>query len=87
MGMDAFAERARRELQATGTTTRKRKVARQSDLTPQEAQIATLARDGLSNPEIGLRLFISGRTVEYHLGKVFAKLHITTREQLEHVLK
>jgi DNA-binding CsgD family transcriptional regulator len=87
MGMEAFAERARRELQATGTTTRKRKVAKQSPLTPQEAQIATLAREGLSNPEIGLRLFISARTVEYHLGKVFQKLGIATRSQLEHVLE
>jgi DNA-binding CsgD family transcriptional regulator len=87
MGMQAFAERARRELQATGETARKRSVAHSSDqLTPQEAQIARLARDGLSNPEIGARLFISARTVQYHLRKVFAKLGINTRHQLHQVL-
>ena len=78
MGIEAFAERARRELLATGETVRKR--------TGQEAQVARLARDGLSNPEIGARLFISPRTVKYHLRKVFAKLEITSRNQLDRVL-
>jgi DNA-binding NarL/FixJ family response regulator len=82
----AFAERARRELQATGETARKRSAATRDDLTPQEAQIARLARDGLSNPEIGAQLFISPRTVQYHLHKVFAKLDIVSRKQLGQVL-
>lgn len=87
MGMRAFAERARRELQAIGGTVRKRAVAASGEqLTPQEAQVAGLARDGLSNPEIGARLFISARTVQYHLGKVFAKLAISSRNQLLQVL-
>ena len=82
MGIDAFAERARRELQATGETARKRTVETVVELTAQEAQVAQLARDGLSNPQIGARLFISTRTVQYHLGKVFTKLGITSRAQL-----
>ena len=86
MGMEAFAERARRELAATGETARKRTVQTSTELTAQEAQIARLARDGLSNPEIGARLFISARTVEYHLSKVFAKLAISSRGQLHRVL-
>jgi DNA-binding CsgD family transcriptional regulator len=86
MGMQAFAERARRELAATGETTRKRTVDTSSELTAQEAQIARLARDGLSNPEIGARLFLSARTVQYHLSKVFAKLDISSRSQLENAL-
>jgi DNA-binding CsgD family transcriptional regulator/tetratricopeptide (TPR) repeat protein len=87
MGMEGFSERARRELRATGETrTRKRSVTRQSELTVQEAQVAKLAREGLSNPEIGARLYISARTAEYHLSKVFIKLNITSRAQLEHVL-
>jgi ATP/maltotriose-dependent transcriptional regulator MalT len=86
MGMQAFAERARRELAATGETARKRTVETSTELTNQEAQVARLARDGLSNPEIGARLFISARTVQYHLGKVFAKLGIGSRSQLNHVL-
>jgi DNA-binding CsgD family transcriptional regulator len=86
MGVEAFAERAGRELRATGETARKRVPARQEDLTAQEAQIARLARDGLSNPEIGTRLFISAHTVQYHLRKVFAKLGITSRSQLDRVL-
>ena len=87
MGMRAFAERARRELVATGETARKRNdVARITPLTPQEGQVARLARDGLTNPEIGARLFISSRTVQYHLRKVFAKLSISSRSQLEVVL-
>ena len=90
IGMEAFAERARRELLATGETARKRTarpaVAASQELTPQEAQVARLARDGLSNPEIGARLFISSHTVQYHLGKVFAKLGISSRNQLHRVL-
>jgi DNA-binding CsgD family transcriptional regulator len=86
MGIDAFAERARRELLATGETIRKRTAESRDELTAQETQIALLARDGLSNPEIGARLFISPRTVKYHLRKVFIKLDITSRSQLEHVL-
>jgi DNA-binding CsgD family transcriptional regulator/tetratricopeptide (TPR) repeat protein len=86
MGMEAFAERAARELLATGETARKRTVETRDYLTPQESQIARLARDGLSNPEIGARLFISPRTVEYHLHKVFAKLDISSRNQLVAVL-
>jgi DNA-binding CsgD family transcriptional regulator len=86
MGIEAFAERARRELAATGETTRKRTVQASTELTAQEAQIARLARDGLSNVEIGARLFISARTVEYHLSKVFAKLAISSRGQLHRVL-
>jgi DNA-binding CsgD family transcriptional regulator len=87
MGAAAFAERARRELRATGETARKRSpYAQHDELTAQETQIARLARDGLSNPEIGARLFISARTVQYHLGKVFAKLGITSRGQLGRVM-
>ncbi len=84
MGMEAFAERARRELQATGEKARKRAISTTNEgLTPQEWQVARLARDGLSNPEIGARLFISARTVQYHLRKVFAKLGINSRSQLD----
>jgi DNA-binding CsgD family transcriptional regulator len=86
MGMDAFADRAMRELRVTGETARKRSVETRRQLTPQESQIARLARQGLSNPEIGAHLFISARTVEYHLSKVFAKLDITSRAQLDRVL-
>jgi DNA-binding CsgD family transcriptional regulator len=86
MGIGAFAERARRELAATGETARKRTVDASGQLTAQETQIARLARDGLSNPEIGARLFISARTVQYHLGKVFTKLAISSRSQLDHAL-
>ena len=87
MGMEAFAERGRRELQATGETARKRSVATgDQKLTAQEALIARMARDGLSNPEIGARMFISGRTVQYHLRKVFTKLGIESRSQLDRVL-
>jgi DNA-binding CsgD family transcriptional regulator len=85
-GMEAFAERARIELKATGETARRRTVEPGGQLTAQEAQIARLARDGLSNPEIASQLFISPRTVEYHLSKVFAKLNISAREQLDRVL-
>jgi DNA-binding CsgD family transcriptional regulator len=86
MGIEAFAERARRELAATGETARKRSAETSIKLTPQESQIARLARDGLSNPEIGARLFISARTVQYHLAKVFSKLAISSRSQLDQVL-
>jgi ATP/maltotriose-dependent transcriptional regulator MalT len=86
MGADGFAERAGRELLATGETARKRTAETRDELTAQESQIARLARDGLSNPEIGTRLFISPRTVKYHLSKTFSKLDITSRNQLEHVL-
>jgi DNA-binding CsgD family transcriptional regulator len=86
MGIEAFADRAWRELEATGETARKRAVETRSELTSQEAQVARLARDGLSNPEIGARLFISARTVQYHLSKVFAKLAISSRGQLNRVL-
>ncbi|HWM01418.1 MAG TPA: LuxR C-terminal-related transcriptional regulator [Actinophytocola sp.] len=86
MGAAAFAERARRELLATGETVRKRVSETTTALTAQEAQVARLARDGLSNPEIGARLFISSRTVQYHLHKVFIKLEISTRSQLHRVL-
>ena len=86
MGIEAFAERARRELLATGETVRKRTVETRDELTAQEALIARLARDGLSNPEIGTRLFISPRTVKYHLRKVFLKLDISSRNELDRVL-
>jgi len=86
MGIDGFAERTRRELLATGETVRKRTVETRDDLTAQEALIARLARDGLSNPEIGTRLFISPQTVKYHLRKVFIKLDISSRNELDHAL-
>ena len=86
MGAHAFAERASRELLATGETARKRTADTRDELTPQETQIAQFARDGLSNAEIGARLFISPRTVEYHLHKVFTKLGITTRGHLNRAL-
>jgi DNA-binding CsgD family transcriptional regulator len=86
MGAEGFAERARRELLATGETARKRSVETACGLTPQETQVAELAREALSNAEIGARLFISPRTVEYHLGKVFTKLGINSRIQLQQAL-
>jgi DNA-binding CsgD family transcriptional regulator len=86
IGMQAFAERARRELLATGEKLRKRTVETRDELTAQERQIARLARDGLSNPEIGARLFLSPRTVEWHLRKVFAKLGIHNRRELARAL-
>ena len=86
MGLEAFAARAARELLATGERARKRTVETREDLTAQEAQVASLARDGLSNSEIGARLFISPRTVEYHLHKVFAKLGISSRRELHRTL-
>jgi DNA-binding CsgD family transcriptional regulator len=86
IGMEAFAERARRELLAAGEKARKRTVETRDDLTPQERQIAQLARGGLSNPEIGARLFLSARTVEWHLRKVFGKLGIHSRHELASAL-
>jgi len=86
MGAEAFAERARRELAATGETVRKRTADTRGQLTAQETQIAVLAREGHSNPEIGAQLFISPRTVEYHLHKVFTKLEISSRNELQRVL-
>jgi ATP/maltotriose-dependent transcriptional regulator MalT len=82
IGMEAFAERARIELVATGERPRARSVDQREALTAQEEQIARLAREGLSNPEIGAQLFLSHRTVEWHLHKVFTKLGITSRKQL-----
>jgi DNA-binding CsgD family transcriptional regulator/tetratricopeptide (TPR) repeat protein len=82
MGADAFAERARRELQATGETVRKRTVDTLDELTPQEAQVARLAAAGQTNTEIGAQLFLSPRTVEWHLSKVFGKLGINSRKEL-----
>jgi DNA-binding NarL/FixJ family response regulator len=86
VGMEAFAERARQELLATGEKVRTRTVETRDDLTGQERQIARLARDGLSNPEIGARLFLSSRTVEWHLRKVFTKLGISSRRELTSAL-
>jgi DNA-binding CsgD family transcriptional regulator len=86
IGMEAFAERARRELIATGERVRKPGDQISDQLTPQEEQIARLARDGLSNPEIGAQLFLSARTVEWHLGKIFTKLDINSRRELRAAL-
>jgi DNA-binding CsgD family transcriptional regulator len=86
MRMDAFADRARKELLATGERVRKRTLETRDELTAQERQIARLARDGLSNPEIGTRLFLSPRTVEWHLRKVFTKLGIRSRRELSGAL-
>src|SRR2546430_2645606 len=81
MCAEAFAERARRELQATGETVRKRTVQTLDELTPQEAQVARLAAGGQTNPEIGAQLFLSPRTVEWHLGQVFGKPGISSRKE------
>ncbi len=86
IGMEAFAERARRELLATGETVRKRTVETLDELTPQEAQVARLAAGGQTNPEIGARLFLSPRTVEWHLGRVLGKLGISSRKELRPAL-
>ena len=86
MGTEGFAERSERELSATGERARKRSVETRDDLTPQEAQVARLARDGLSNAEIGARIFVSQTTVAYHLRNVFSKLNIASRHQLAAVL-
>jgi DNA-binding CsgD family transcriptional regulator len=82
IGMEAFAERARRELLATGETARRRTVETLDELTPQETQVARLAVDGRTNSEIGAQLFLSARTVEWHLRKVFVKLGIGSRKEL-----
>ena len=82
VGMEAFAERARRELVATGETVRRRTVETRDELTPQETQIGRMAADGFTNPEIGAQLFLSPRTVEWHLRKVFGKLGISSRREL-----
>jgi DNA-binding CsgD family transcriptional regulator len=86
IGMDAFAARARHELIATGEKVRKRSSETRDQLTPQEEQIARLARDGLSNPEIGAQLFLSARTVEWHLRKVYTKMGIGSRHELKAAL-
>jgi DNA-binding NarL/FixJ family response regulator len=86
IGADAFAERARRELVATGEKVVRRDVDLHTELTPQEEHIARLARDGRTNPEIGAELFISARTVEWHLRKVFTKLDIASRKELRDAL-
>ena len=86
MGMEAFAERARRELLATGETVRKRTVKTLDELTPQEVQVARLAADGQTNAEIGAQLFLSPRTVEWHLSKVFGKLGVSSRKELRAAL-
>jgi DNA-binding NarL/FixJ family response regulator len=86
MGAEAFADRAHRELLVTGERAHSRTPDTRDQLTAQELQIALLARDGLSNPEIGARLFISPRTVEYHLHKVYGKLAISSRTELHLVL-
>jgi DNA-binding CsgD family transcriptional regulator len=86
LGIGGFAERAKRELLATGEKARKRTIETARQLTPQEAQIARLAGDGHTNSEIGAQLYISLRTVEWHLRKVFAKLGISSRRQLRGML-
>jgi DNA-binding CsgD family transcriptional regulator len=87
MGAQAFAERARGELLATGETVRKRMVESRDVLTAQEAMVARLAAQGRTNPEIGAQLFISPRTAEYHLRKVFSKLGISSRRRLRDTLR
>jgi DNA-binding NarL/FixJ family response regulator len=87
MGIPGFADRAQRELAATGETARKRTDDTRADLTPQESQIARLASEGMTNPEIGAQLFLSPRTVEWHLRRVYPKLGISSRRELHTVLQ
>jgi DNA-binding CsgD family transcriptional regulator len=87
MGVEAFAERTRLELLATGEAVHRHNVRVRDDLTPQEAQIAHMAGDGHTNPEIGARLFLSPRTVEWHLHKVFTKLGVSSRKDLAQALR
>ena len=86
MGAAAFAERARRELLATGETARRITAETRDALTPQEAQVARFAGDGRTNPEIGAEMFLSPRTVEYHLHKIFRKLDVSSRRELRGAL-
>jgi len=86
MGAEGFADRARHELVATGETVRKRAVGTPQELTPQEALIARLAAELQTNPEIGTQLFISSRTVEWHLSKDFSKLGVSSRRELRSAL-
>jgi DNA-binding CsgD family transcriptional regulator len=86
IGIPGFAERARRELAATGETARKRTDETRGDLTAQESQIAQLASDGLTNPEIGAKLFLSPRTIEWHLRRIYPKLGVSSRKELRAVL-
>jgi DNA-binding CsgD family transcriptional regulator len=86
MGAEPFAERTERELKATGETVRKRSIETRDELTPQEAQIARLAAERFTNAEIAAQLFLSPRTVEWHLRKVFMKLAISSRRQLRSAL-
>src|SRR4051794_26937805 len=85
IGIEAFGRRAERELPATGKTGRRPAVEGSDELTAQEEHVTRLARDRLTNPEVGAQLFISPRTVQYHLGKVFAKLYISSRAGLGRV--
>jgi DNA-binding NarL/FixJ family response regulator len=86
MGAEAFAERAARELLATGEIVRRRTAETSGELTAQEAFIARLAADGQTNPEIGAQMFLSARTIEWHLRKIFPKLGITSRKELGEAL-